>query len=159
MFCFVLFFFLVLFFIAHYPHVSSKRTHTTGYATWVNTRVMATQFWCRSVIFSVIQSGFILQSFILHSYFTFFCLLSFISQSKIPPSELPIIKLIKICSILMVEETGVPGGNHVFVERLYSVHFVRTRPTRKVDHHDCVCHNNKWITVSGVCLYFGIGEE
>jgi hypothetical protein len=25
-----------------------------------------------------------------------------------PPSELPIIKLIKICSILMVEETGVP---------------------------------------------------
>jgi hypothetical protein len=22
---------------------------------------------------------------------------------------------------------------------LYSVHFVCTRPTRKVDHHDCVC--------------------
>ena len=34
-----------------------------------------------------------------------------------PPSELPIIKLIKICSILMVEETGVPGGNHRYVIR------------------------------------------
>jgi hypothetical protein len=38
-----------------------------------NTRFTATQFWCaRSVITSVIQSGFVLQSFILHSYFTFF---------------------------------------------------------------------------------------
>jgi hypothetical protein len=34
-----------------------------------------------------------------------------------PPSELPIIKLIKICSILMVEETGVPGGNQRYVIR------------------------------------------
>jgi hypothetical protein len=33
----------------------------------------------------------------------------------------------------------------VFAEHLYSVHFVCTRPTQKVDHHDCVCvcHNNK----------------
>jgi hypothetical protein len=29
--------------------------------------------------------------------------------------------------------------NHVFAEHLYSVHFVCTRPIRKVDHHDCVC--------------------
>jgi hypothetical protein len=26
---------------------------------------------------------------------------------------------------------------------LYSVHFVCTRPTWKVDHYDCLCHNNK----------------
>jgi hypothetical protein len=42
--------------------------------------------------------------------------------------------------------------NHVFAEPLYSVHFVCTSPTRKIDHHDCVCHNNKQITVSDVCL-------
>jgi hypothetical protein len=49
-----------------------------------NTRVTATQIWCAQlVITSVIQSGFILQPFILHSYFTFFfCPLSFISRSK-----------------------------------------------------------------------------
>jgi hypothetical protein len=29
--------------------------------------------------------------------------------------------------------------NPVFAEHLYSVHFVYIRPTRKVDHHDCVC--------------------
>jgi hypothetical protein len=29
--------------------------------------------------------------------------------------------------------------NNVFAEHLYSVHFVCTSPTRKVDHHDCVC--------------------
>jgi hypothetical protein len=29
--------------------------------------------------------------------------------------------------------------NHVFAEHLYSVHFVCTSPTRKRDHHDCVC--------------------
>jgi hypothetical protein len=34
-----------------------------------------------------------------------------------PPSELPIIKLIKMCLILMVEETGVPEGNHRYVIR------------------------------------------
>jgi hypothetical protein len=34
-----------------------------------------------------------------------------------PPSELPIIKLIKTFSILMVEETGVPGENHRYVIR------------------------------------------
>jgi hypothetical protein len=37
-----------------------------------NTRVTATQFWCRSVISSFIQSGVILQALSLHSYFTFF---------------------------------------------------------------------------------------
>jgi hypothetical protein len=34
-----------------------------------------------------------------------------------PPSQLPIIKIIKVCSILMVEETRVPGGNHRYVIR------------------------------------------
>jgi hypothetical protein len=34
-----------------------------------------------------------------------------------PPSELPIIKLIKTFSILMVEETGVPGENQRYVIR------------------------------------------
>jgi hypothetical protein len=29
--------------------------------------------------------------------------------------------------------------NHVFAEHLYSVHFVCASPTRKTDHHDCVC--------------------
>jgi hypothetical protein len=29
--------------------------------------------------------------------------------------------------------------NHVFAEHLYSVHFVYTSPTRKIDNHDCVC--------------------
>jgi hypothetical protein len=33
------------------------------------------------------------------------------------PSELPVIKLIKTFSILMVEETRVPGGNHWYVIR------------------------------------------
>jgi hypothetical protein len=77
--------------------LSSKRftfTHTTGCATWVTlvvTRVTATQFWCQSVISSVIQSGFILQSFIFHSYFTFSA--RFLSSLNLnSPSELPIIK-------------------------------------------------------------------
>jgi hypothetical protein len=71
----------------------------------------------RSVITSVIQSGFILQSFILHSYCTLFSARFLSSVDLNPPSELPVIKLIKICSILMVEETGVPGGNHRYVIR------------------------------------------
>jgi hypothetical protein len=29
--------------------------------------------------------------------------------------------------------------NHVFAEHLCSVHLVCTSPTRKIDHHDCVC--------------------
>jgi hypothetical protein len=29
--------------------------------------------------------------------------------------------------------------NHVFAEHLYTVHFICTSPTRKIDHHDCVC--------------------
>jgi hypothetical protein len=48
--------------IAHYPRVSSKRfTFTHHWLCYLgNSRVTATQFWCaRSIITSVIQSGFI----------------------------------------------------------------------------------------------------
>jgi hypothetical protein len=106
--------------IAHYPRVSSKRfTFTHHWLCYLgNTRVTATQYWCaRSVITSVIQSGFILQSFYCSFIFHTFSARSLSSLDLNPPSELPIIKLIKICSILMVEETGVPGGNHRYMIR------------------------------------------
>jgi hypothetical protein len=58
-------------------------THTTGYATWVTLESRLHNSGADQSFSSVIQSGFILQSFILHSYFThIFCLLSFISRSK-----------------------------------------------------------------------------
>jgi hypothetical protein len=72
---------------AHDPCVSSKRfTFTHQWLCYLgNTRITATQYWCaRSVITSVIQSGFILQSFYCSFIFLFFffCPLSFISRSK-----------------------------------------------------------------------------
>jgi hypothetical protein len=88
-----------------------------------NTRVTATQFWCRSVISSVIRASFSNHLFFIHISHSF-CPLSFISRSK---SSLwtPNYQLIKTFSILMVEETGVPGGNHRYVTRaVYYVYFV-----------------------------------
>jgi hypothetical protein len=61
-----------------------------------NTRVTATQIWYQSVVSSFIQPGFILQSFFLHSYFTFFSARFLSSLDLNPPSELPIMKLIKV---------------------------------------------------------------
>jgi hypothetical protein len=55
--------------------------------------------------------------FIVHSYFQIFSARFLSSLNLNPPSELPVIKLIKICSILVVEETGVHGGNHRYVIR------------------------------------------
>jgi hypothetical protein len=53
--------------------LSALHSHSHYWPCYLgNTRVTATQFWCRLVISSVIKSGFILQSFILHSYFTYF---------------------------------------------------------------------------------------
>jgi hypothetical protein len=67
--------------IAHYPRVSSKRlTFTLHWLCYLGNTKVTAKYWCaRSVITSVIQSGFIFQLLILHSCFTFFCPLSFIS--------------------------------------------------------------------------------
>jgi hypothetical protein len=68
-------------------------------------------------------------------------------------------RLARNWKFLLAKSENKTCHNHVFAEHLYSVHFVNTKPTRKIDHHDCVCViiiNN---TVSCVCLYFGIGEE
>jgi hypothetical protein len=79
--CVIFIYFYLSTFIAHYLCVSSSHSHY-----WLcylgNARVTATQCWCWSVMSSFIQLGFILQSFILHSYFTFCSPLSFILQSK-----------------------------------------------------------------------------
>jgi hypothetical protein len=82
--------------------VSSKRFTFTHH--WLcyqgNTRVTATQYWCaRSVITSVIQSGFILQPFYCSFIFHFFSARFLLSLDLNPFSELPIIKLFKICLI------------------------------------------------------------
>jgi hypothetical protein len=63
--------------------LSALQSHSHYWLCYLgNTRVTATQFWCRSVLSSVIQSGFILQSFILIHISLFFCPLSFIPRSK-----------------------------------------------------------------------------
>jgi hypothetical protein len=62
-------------------------------------------FQCHSV---GLHSPVIFSSFIFH----FFSARWLLSLDLNPPSELPIIKLIKIFAILMEEETGVPGENH-----------------------------------------------
>jgi hypothetical protein len=72
---------------------------------------MISHYQCHSV---GLHSPFIYSSFIFHIFSA-----RFLSSLDVnPPSELPIIKLIiKICLILMVEETEVPGGNHRYVIR------------------------------------------
>jgi hypothetical protein len=103
-----------------YPRVSSKRfTFTTGYASWVTleSRLHNTRAHDQSLPVSFSRasiSSYFYCSFILHIFFS----ARFLSSLDLnPPSDFPIIKLIKICSILMVEETGVPGGNHRYVIR------------------------------------------
>jgi hypothetical protein len=59
-------------FIAHFPRVSSElsalHSHSHYWLCYLdNTRVMARQAWCQSVISSFIQSGFVLQSQPRHS--------------------------------------------------------------------------------------------
>jgi hypothetical protein len=92
-------------------------THTTGYATWVtldsqlHNSVADQKF---PVSFS--RASFSNNLFFIHILHIFSA--RFLSSLDLnPPSELPIIKLIKTFSILMVEETGVPGGNHRYVIR------------------------------------------
>jgi hypothetical protein len=63
----------------------------------------------QSVIISVIQLGFIPQSFYCSSIFHIFSARFLSSLNLNPSSELPIFKLIKIFKILIVGETGVPS--------------------------------------------------
>jgi hypothetical protein len=93
---------------------------------------MATQFWCRTVISSFIQSGVILKSFSLQSYFTFFSARFLSSFILNPPSELPIIEPIKtFFSFDEFEETGVPGRNYWYVisaeNSFYTVQHIECR--------------------------------
>jgi hypothetical protein len=79
-----------------------------------------------------IQSGFILQSFFLHSYFTFFSARFLTSLELNPPSELLFIyEAYQDFSILIVEETGLPGGNHLYMVRaenpFYTVQHIQCR--------------------------------
>jgi hypothetical protein len=83
-------------------------THTTGYATWVTLESRLHN----SGAGQSFPVSFNRASFSNH---LFFIDISHIFSARVlsslvlnPPSELPIIKLIKTFSILMVEETGVP---------------------------------------------------
>jgi hypothetical protein len=89
-----------------------------------NTRVTATQFWCWSVISSFIQSGVILKSFSFNSFFTFCLPAFFISRSK-SSLWIPNYRAYQdFFSVLMVEETGVPGGNHQCVIRVENPFYI-----------------------------------
>jgi hypothetical protein len=76
-------------------------THTTGYATWVTLESrLHNSGENQSFPVSFSWASFSSHYFILHFFSARF--LSFIDLNR--PSEFPIIKFIKICSILMVEE-------------------------------------------------------
>jgi hypothetical protein len=83
-----------------YPRVSSKRftfTHTFGCATWVTleSRIHNSGAHDQSSLVSFSRASFS-SRFFLHSYFTFFSARFLSSLDLNSPSELPIIKLIKI---------------------------------------------------------------
>jgi hypothetical protein len=81
----LIFFIYLSSFIAHYPHVSSKSftfTHITGYATGVTLESRLHKSGAdQSFSVSFSRASFF-SHFFLHSYFTVFCPLSFISRSK-----------------------------------------------------------------------------
>jgi hypothetical protein len=109
--------FITIWVLLYFYRVSSKHfifihIYNTGYATWVTLESRQHNSGVDQSFPVFVQSGFILQSFFLHSYFNFISACFLTSLDLNPPSELP---LLKIFSILMVEETGVPGGNHRYV--------------------------------------------
>jgi hypothetical protein len=95
-------------------------THTTGYATWVTLESRRHNSGAdQSFPISLSCASFSSYFFFIHiSLFSARCLSS---PDLNPPSELQLSSVARFFSILIVEETGVPGGNHLAMLHFFGI--------------------------------------